>query len=753
MISRIASQPQYAAHLDPLWAALPAEIKGPGDAVIVASARDLASVRRRYRRVAYMEHGIGQSYGPTNRNPAYPGGRGRDTVDLFLSPNATAAAADRAAYPSARVEIVGDPRLDTLPARVPGPPCVAIAWHWDHPGWKPWPLSALRHYKGVLAELAAAFPLLGHAHPMASGSAAAMYRNLGIEFTPDFDEVCRRADLFIADNTSCLYEFASTGRPVVVLNSPEWDRSIELGLRFWAAAGVGINVEQPADLIPAVERALTDPPEVRAERQAALDVAYGFRTGAAQRAADVVMDWLGAGAVQRRPTAVARTDTGLRQVILVPRRLDNGPRDVLWSWCRAWWEREQSHMPIIEGHHDDGLFNRSAAVNRAATLAGDWDVAVIIDSDVICNPERVKAAVAIAHETGQMVLPHDVRKDLNLRGTQQVMAGLARSWEPFVHKRYPDMVSGVVVIPRRLWDEVGGFDESFVGWGYEDSAAAAAFQTFGEGIVRMPGELWHLWHPTAKEGRPGTLTWSINSAKGQRYRAAIGNRDAIRALQAEGRPVVAAEHRAAGIPPILHRVVPEVPDPRSEAWWIQFRQLHPDWTLLTHRDPLEPADWPETSGKWSACANGAQLADLVRLEALLRWGGIYLDSDVQPIRALDPLLPLSAFAAWEDERTVPNAVMGAVPGHPAIRACLDLALSRIPGDTWQAGPGVTTQVFVGRSDVLLLPPESFYPVWYRDPDRDAKMRDFDPRRHPATFVVHHYWYSWKPVVERELVAV
>ena len=61
----------------------------------------------------------------------------------------------------------------------------------------------------------------------------------------------------------------------------------------------------------------------------------------------------------------------MKPVILVPRRDDNGPRDELWNFCRAWWEREQSHMPIVEGYHTDGLFNRSAAVNRAARLAGD----------------------------------------------------------------------------------------------------------------------------------------------------------------------------------------------------------------------------------------------------------------------------------------------------------------------------------------------------------------------------------------------
>jgi hypothetical protein len=447
----------------------------------------------------------------------------------------------------------------------------------------------------------------------------------------------------------------------------------------------------------------------------------------------------------------------VKAVILVPRRDDNGPRDELWNFCRAWWEREMSHLPIIEGYHTDGLFNRSAAVNRAATIAGDWDVAVIIDSDVICNPERVREAIDRAHAVNAMVLPHTVRYDLSPRASAQL-----RSADPGAMFQIPGRpadvmwmrrnvkhtysadnghpsVSSVVVVPRRLWDDVGGFDEAFRGWGYEDTAFAAACETFG-GLERMPGEVWHFWHPTAKEGKRGTPSWSANAARGQAYRTAIGDKAAIRALRASA-PV--RERVPVGrIPAILHRVVPEIPNPEADGWWARFEEMHPGWELRTHRDPLDPEDWPLTAPHWDKAANGAQFADMIRLEALLRFGGVYVDQDVEPLRPLDPLLYLPAFAAWEDERCVPNAVMGAVPEHPAIRACLDEMLRRIPGETWQAGPGVLTDILPGRDDVLLLPPGSFYAVHYRDPDRDEKMDKFEIREHPWAFVLHRYWGSW-----------
>jgi mannosyltransferase OCH1-like enzyme len=130
---------------------------------------------------------------------------------------------------------------------------------------------------------------------------------------------------------------------------------------------------------------------------------------------------------------------------------------------------------------------------------------------------------------------------------------------------------------------------------------------------------------------------------------------------------------------------------------------------------------------------------MIRLEALLRFGGVYVDQDVEPLRPMDPLLHLPAFAAWEDERCVPNAVMGASPEHPAIRACLDEMLRRIPGDTWKAGPGVLTDILPGRDDVLLLPPGSFYPYHYKEKERAGE--DFR-KSQPWAFVAHHWWGSW-----------
>lgn len=187
----------------------------------------------------------------------------------------------------------------------------------------------------------------------------------------------------------------------------------------------------------------------------------------------------------------------MRVVSLVPRRADNGRRDAVWAWVRDRWEREHPSWSIFEGDHDDGgPFNRSAAINTAAELAGEWDIAIVADSDSFVGPEQLAQAVELADEWGQMTLAYDNFQYLSRAMSDAVMSGYLGNWWEGVEWSMPGSCSSMVVVPRALWDEARGFDAGFVGWGMEDVAASHAFQTFGDGLQRVPGDVWHLHHPT-----------------------------------------------------------------------------------------------------------------------------------------------------------------------------------------------------------------------------------------------------------------
>lgn len=335
MIDALGYERQFIDHLAPVWNALPdrgafltepslvdyaagrgiAAIPVPrpafttpahpqldGPPCLVASYGDIKGARRLgYGPFVFLEHGAGQSYagagGSQARNGSYAGGADRDDVGLFLVPNETCAAMWRGAYPIARVEVVGSPRLDGLPRRVPdGQMTVAVSFHWDAGRISPEAGTALDDFAPVLPALAKRFHVIGHAHPHSKSRwpqrMARVFRHAGIEFVPDFDDVLRRADVYVCDNSTTIFEFASTGRPVVLMNARSYRRKVNHGLRFWDAAMVGIQVDDPAFLGDAIDTALADPPEQKVAREAALNIVYQPRTNGAAYAATATTDWL-----------------------------------------------------------------------------------------------------------------------------------------------------------------------------------------------------------------------------------------------------------------------------------------------------------------------------------------------------------------------------------------------------------------------------------------------------------------------------
>lgn len=223
----------------------------------------------------------------------------------------------------------------------------------------------------------------------------------------------------------------------------------------------------------------------------------------------------------------------MRIAILVPRRAGDPHRDKVWAWVRAWWSEAFPEIPIVEGHHRDGLFNRSAAVNLAARQAEPWDLALIVDADVICDPDHVRQAMTLAAQEDRLVVPFTVRHNLNARGSHRIMAGERGPWESFVMADYFDQHSSVLAVPRSAWDTIGGMDESFSGWGMEDTAFAIAAITLVGPLLRLEGEVWHLWHPAPPERRGGRSVVA-NRARDALYKAALGDPAAIRSLQGGG---------------------------------------------------------------------------------------------------------------------------------------------------------------------------------------------------------------------------
>lgn len=221
----------------------------------------------------------------------------------------------------------------------------------------------------------------------------------------------------------------------------------------------------------------------------------------------------------------------MREVVLTAWKPDGGHRSAAWAHNRTFWE-SWLNIDVFEGGDDTELFSRAAARNDASARAGDWDVALIVDADArVETAAQARSALDLARSSGQLVYAHDHLRMLTEEGTGRVLAG--QPLRPEDGERYPNTWSSVLAVTRTLWDAVGGQDERFPGWGWQDLAFMAACRAIGGGFHRVPGDAYHLWHPRTWEENEGSPDHNAAMVLGRRYLDAMGDRSAMRAILAE----------------------------------------------------------------------------------------------------------------------------------------------------------------------------------------------------------------------------
>lgn len=339
VVSFRARFPHYVDHLAPIYFALPEENRGAfvcytDDAMeraaewtlpyvttkpnvtnlaasVVAGTLDLHKEQCGTVPIVFVEHGAGQTYKRAQPHSSYSGARpgSRRGVKLFLCPNDRVKEANDRTMPVKSV-VVGSPHVDHLEyERQQVPPGifgtktnVVVSFHWDaHVQGTPEIRWAFTHFKHAIAGLRDTLGddvhVFGHAHPRAREYLQAWFEALGIKFIRDLDVAATLADVFVADNTSALYELAALDIPVVVLNAPWYRREVDHGLRFWEYADIGYQVDAPENLASVVQRTIADPTVHRDRRAEVSSALYPHRGDAAERSAAAVLDLIQSGTV------------------------------------------------------------------------------------------------------------------------------------------------------------------------------------------------------------------------------------------------------------------------------------------------------------------------------------------------------------------------------------------------------------------------------------------------------------------------
>jgi mannosyltransferase OCH1-like enzyme len=187
------------------------------------------------------------------------------------------------------------------------------------------------------------------------------------------------------------------------------------------------------------------------------------------------------------------------------------------------------------------------------------------------------------------------------------------------------------------------------------------------------------------------------------------------------------------IPRILHQVwLGADPLPDEHARWVEtWRANHPDWEHHLWTEENLPDGLLRGEG-YERLRHPVERSDILRLELVHRFGGVYVDTDVESLKPIDPLLGgVTFFVERLNSGRISHFVMGAVPGNDALRrAITEMKPRELYGyDKFATGPDYVSTFVDESAGVTIFGAEVFSP---RTPAEEREA-----------YAIHHEARSWK----------
>ncbi len=185
---------------------------------------------------------------------------------------------------------------------------------------------------------------------------------------------------------------------------------------------------------------------------------------------------------------------------IIPFRTDNGMREYSFDWNVRRLIHYFPDSEIIIQNSSEEVFSRSEARNKAAVKA-THDYIVPLDADTVWNPESLDQAIRALEKGSPWVIAYDTYLAMDHDSTNNVLKGTPdlifneKAYRYEVVQKDTGAVGGFMVLRKDDLFKLGGWDERFVGWGWEDRAFAHAADKVIGPHARIKGAIYHLWHP------------------------------------------------------------------------------------------------------------------------------------------------------------------------------------------------------------------------------------------------------------------
>lgn len=226
-------------------------------------------------------------------------------------------------------------------------------------------------------------------------------------------------------------------------------------------------------------------------------------------------------------------------------------------------------------------------------------------------------------------------------------------------------------------------------------------------------------------------------------------------IYAYSNPAVKTPSLETKIPKIIHQVwLGPAPFP-FEAARQSILKHHPGWQYKLWTDADVEAFGLVNKKLFDAARNYGERSDIFRYEILHRYGGVYLDADIECIKSLEELHYKYSFYTGilnTSHVELGIGVIGAAPRDPIITRCIN-AMQDSGSKTdfndimFRTGPMHFTKCFVAlveqyNGEAIALPTGYFYPI----PNTEKTCRTLTQAARwirPETFTVHYWGCTWQ----------
>lgn len=210
------------------------------------------------------------------------------------------------------------------------------------------------------------------------------------------------------------------------------------------------------------------------------------------------------------------------------------------------------------------------------------------------------------------------------------------------------------------------------------------------------------------------------------------------------------------IPKIIHQIhlgghpLPE----RETKWRDTWSHYNPEWEMILWDEQRLQSFDMINSAQFERCSNVSEQSDVLRFELVYQYGGLYIDTDFECLKPIDPLFEGKDLVIFPgNKKTLYGGFMAATKHNDDIKRLIDGLPEREQthgkhNSNGKYGPVYVTDI-LGVDVGLPFPKNLVYPY---NPDQADKLdlsHEGQKKKWPDSYASHHWGATWKKCRKQE----